>query len=370
DAHRIGWVVAGSFAAATTIITIVSVLLHCRNYHVRREQRQVIRILYMPMVYAIISFFSYRFYRSYTYYSLIESAYEALVIGAFLLLLIQFVADKSANLDAKEVLQRKEKQKLPLPFCCVRYRPTKPYFMYTLKYSVLQYCFVRPALTIVGIIAEKKGRLCSGSWSPAFASIYIDAIDFASITIALYGLIVFYVLTHAELKDRRPLAKFLSIKLIVFFTFYQGWVFDLLASYNVIKATQYWTTDNIADGLNALTTTVEMLIFSLMMLWAFPAKEYKQPGTVPTSIWRPLWDSINFSDFVWELWLSTKFFWDYMRGKPYARAKRIENDKIQQAGYANFDDAFGIAHNGMSQRADVEMPIYSASSVSPPLPHA
>lgn len=31
-----------------------------------------IRILYMPAVYAIISFFSYRFFRSYTYYDLIE----------------------------------------------------------------------------------------------------------------------------------------------------------------------------------------------------------------------------------------------------------------------------------------------------------
>lgn len=32
-----------------------------------------IRILYMPAVYAIISFFSYRFFRSYTYYELIET---------------------------------------------------------------------------------------------------------------------------------------------------------------------------------------------------------------------------------------------------------------------------------------------------------
>jgi hypothetical protein len=31
-----------------------------------------IRVLYMPPIYAIISFFSYRFFRSYTYYSLIE----------------------------------------------------------------------------------------------------------------------------------------------------------------------------------------------------------------------------------------------------------------------------------------------------------
>lgn len=32
-----------------------------------------LRVLYMPPVYAVISFFSYRFFRSYTYYSLVES---------------------------------------------------------------------------------------------------------------------------------------------------------------------------------------------------------------------------------------------------------------------------------------------------------
>jgi hypothetical protein len=40
-------------------------------------------------------------------------------------------------------------------------------------------------------------------------------------SIALYGLFLFYDLTKEELAGRRPLAKFLSIKLIVFFTFYQ-----------------------------------------------------------------------------------------------------------------------------------------------------
>ena len=43
-------------------------------------------------------------------------------------------------------------------------------------------------------------------------------------SIALYGLILFYGLTKEELAGRRPLAKFLSIKLIVMFTFYQSFV--------------------------------------------------------------------------------------------------------------------------------------------------
>jgi Organic solute transporter Ostalpha len=45
-----------------------------------------------------------------------------------------------------------------------------------------------------------------------------------SFSIALYGLILFYDLTKEELTGRRPLAKFLSIKLVVIFTFYQSFV--------------------------------------------------------------------------------------------------------------------------------------------------
>lgn len=43
-------------------------------------------------------------------------------------------------------------------------------------------------------------------------------------SIALYGLLLFYGLTKDELQGRRPLAKFLAIKLIVMFTFYQSFM--------------------------------------------------------------------------------------------------------------------------------------------------
>ena len=40
-------------------------LRHLRHYTVPSEQRQIIRILLLPAVYGIISFCSYRWYRSY-----------------------------------------------------------------------------------------------------------------------------------------------------------------------------------------------------------------------------------------------------------------------------------------------------------------
>jgi hypothetical protein len=97
-----------------------------------------------------------------------------------------------------------------------------------------------------------------------------------SFSVALYALILFYVLTRDNLLGKQPLAKFLSIKLIVFFTFCernrlsyvsatlltaltdQGFLFGILQSHNVIKGTAYWTATNVADGLQALCTCVEV----------------------------------------------------------------------------------------------------------------
>ncbi|CCM01552.1 uncharacterized protein FIBRA_03610 [Fibroporia radiculosa] len=349
DDHRIGWLIAGCCAVVTVVFTIFNVLQHCLHYTNRSEQRQILRILYMPAVYAVISFVSYRFFRSYTYYSLIESAYESVTLSAFLLLLIEFVAATALDHNIDNAIARKDKTKLPIPFCFWRYRPTKAYFMYTLKWSVLQYVIIRPVLSIVGIICQAYGVLCeSGPLSFKTANAYIELYNTYVGRIALYGLILFYGLTREELKGRRPLAKFLSIKLIVMFTFYQGLIFDALEG-RVIHATQYWTETNIADGLNALATTIEMVFFSAFMIFAFSAAEYKVPG-VRTGIGRPLIDSINYSDFAVEIAGSLKFFVAYALRRPYTRGTRktITDRDGKTRPKMDFGEAFGVAAAGGS----------------------
>ncbi|KAJ7072280.1 DUF300-domain-containing protein [Mycena amicta] len=341
DTHRIGWAIAGGCTIVTLIISAISVLLHCRNYTNRRQQRQILRILYMPPVYAVISFLSYRFFRDYTYYSLVEVAYEAFTISAFLLLLIEYVADSATDRTAKNALARKDKRPLLFPLCFWRYRPTKPYFMYTVKWSVLQYVVFRPLVSIAGIVCQAFNVLCdSASFNPHFANVYLEAVDFASISIALYGLLLFYSLTREELTGRRPFAKFLSIKLIVMFTWYQSFVFSALSG-RVIKATEYWTTTNISNGLNALAVCIEMVFFSVMMLWSFPHREYKRrEGSPSTSIWRPLWDSINYADFAVEIFGSLRFFCCGTR----AKTTRVD-----------FGEAFGLDGHTKREGSFTEM---------------
>ncbi|KAG1761407.1 organic solute transporter Ostalpha-domain-containing protein [Suillus occidentalis] len=316
DEHRIGWAIAGG----CTVLVCSSSLVHIcpKNYTKPNEQRQILRILYMPPVYAVISFFSYRYFRSYTYYALIEVAFDqAVTLSAFLLLLIEFA------------IERKDKRPLPIPFCCWRYRPTKPYFMYTLKWSVLQYVIIRPAVSIAGIICQVYNVLCeSGPYSIYFANVYLEAVDFVSISVALYGLLLFYGLTKEELTGRRPLAKFLSIKLIVMFTFYQSFIFSALEG-RVIQATQYWTAANIADGLNALAICVEMVFFSILMMWAYTSNEYRIAGNKKTSIWR---------DFVTEIGGSLKFFFNYARG----------DSSTHSSKKMNFAQAFGVGSRSVA----------------------
>lgn len=132
DAHRVGWVISGSCAAAVrrrmphqSVLNLMRELLDRYNFRcdcdtalpvsstgmlslcrsglyivftdtTRIERNNVkcecmlhrrilkslhepttccvsLRVLYMPPVYALISFFSYRFFRDYTYYDLIET---------------------------------------------------------------------------------------------------------------------------------------------------------------------------------------------------------------------------------------------------------------------------------------------------------
>ncbi|KAL8287049.1 hypothetical protein RQP46_004055 [Phenoliferia psychrophenolica] len=311
---------------------MIQFILHARNYYVPKEQRQILRIILMPPVYAIVSFFSYRFFRAYTYYQLVVVVYESLVLAAFLMLLLQFIGESDA--EQRKVLLAKEKRKIPIPFCCIRFRPSKPYFLHALKWSVLQYSLLRPLISLAGVITNAFGVLCPTQYSVYFAEVYLDSVDFVSISVALYGLIVFYALVKERLAGKQPLLKFLSIKGIVMITFYQSFLFSILQDYKVIKATAYWTAENVADGLQALCTCCEMVIFSLIFLKAFSHKPYKseRPAGAPhTSVFWAFIDSINYSDFVMEGWYGIVFTVRYILGRPGTHSAR---------GPLNIEDAF------------------------------
>lgn len=237
---------------------------------------------------------SYRFFREFVYFKLVRDTYEAFTIAAFLFLLLLFLSD--SPLEQVELL-KKEKRRMVFPLSCLHFRPSKPKFIFLVKWSVLQFVILKPLISLSSIITQALGVFCGTSQSPRFANVWLEVIDFVSVTIALYGLITLYSLISDELRGKRPLAKFSTIKIvrpaispllllhstltdfhycldqIVALVFYQNFIFTLLAHYGVLKPTEFWTAHNVADGLNALVTTFEMVLVALFQLYAFPYTE-------------------------------------------------------------------------------------------------
>jgi len=59
-------------------------------------------------------------------------------------------------------------------------------------------------------------------------------IENVSVTLALYYLVLFYIVAHDPLQPFRPIAKFLCVKMIIFFTFWQGIVISALVFWGFI----------------------------------------------------------------------------------------------------------------------------------------
>jgi len=93
---------------------------------------------------------------------------------------------------------------------------------------------------------------------------------------AMYNLVMFYHKVQPLLKNFKPLLKFMSIKGIIFFTFWQGIVFFFLGHLGVIpdkmedSAGEVWHRPKIAKGLLHFLVCLEMPIFAFMHRCAYP----------------------------------------------------------------------------------------------------
>jgi hypothetical protein len=141
--------------------------------------------------------------------------------------------------------------------------------------SIFQYCFIRPFFTVVAVIAQSQDRYCQSSKDPRYAYIWVAGFEAVSVTIAMYCLIQFYIQLKEDLAPHRPFLKVLCIKLVIFFCFWQSWIISLLTvEGGPLKASETIAGPDLRIGIPSMLTCVEMAIFALLHLWAFPWSPY------------------------------------------------------------------------------------------------
>ena len=99
-------------------------------------------------------------------------------------------------------------------------------------------------------------------------------IEGGCVTIAMYCLIQFYVQLREDLTEHQPLLKVAAIKLVIFLSFWQSLLISFLTSTGAIKSSPRIAQPDIKIGIPSLLLCIEMAIFSIFHLWAFPWQVY------------------------------------------------------------------------------------------------
>ena len=178
------------------------------------------------------------------------------------------------------------------PFCCLPRWTMGADFVRNSLYGTLQYVPIGLLCGISSLLAYLFGTYEEGVFAWGNAYVYIAFVRNCSQIWALYSLVLFYRATESELQDIKALLKFVCVKLIVFFTFWQSvavsglmQIKEISAASEGLQATfqEAWNqNDNdlrkrVGSGLQNFIICVEMLFFAVMHVYAFPYTEFQNP---------------------------------------------------------------------------------------------
>ncbi|XP_012454702.1 uncharacterized protein LOC105776539 [Gossypium raimondii] len=246
-------------------------LFHWKN---PKEQKAIVIIIFMAPIYAVVSFVGLLDVRgSKEFFTLLESikeCYEALVIAKFLSLMYSYLnISISKNIVPDEIKGREIHHSFPMTLFQPRTVKLNHGTLKLLKYWTWQFVVIRPVCSILMITLQTLRVY------PSWLSWTLTIILNVSVSLALYSLVVFYHVFAKELAPHKPLAKFLCIKGIVFFCFWQGVVLDILVAMGFIKSHHHWLdVEHIEEALQNTLVCIEMVVFTVVQRRAYSAAPY------------------------------------------------------------------------------------------------
>ncbi|KAL4855483.1 malate dehydrogenase [Chlorella vulgaris] len=246
------------------------IIQHLRHYSEPLFQRFIVRIIFMVPMYSICSFPSLIHPSQAIYWTTVRDCYEAWVIYNFMSLCLAYVGGPGA-------VEVKMHGFLLLPSCaagtcCLPPLPVNGRFVRYTKQMALQFVLLKPILATLTLVLYSTGHYTEGDWAPGNAYLWITIFYNLTYTIALYGLLLFYLGTHELLAPFKPLLKFVLVKAVIFLSYWQGLFISIATSAGAIATAE--------DGVNLQSwlLCVEMLPAAIFMLFAFPWKEYVVAG--------------------------------------------------------------------------------------------
>mmetsp|Transcript_45895 Transcript_45895/g.55690 ORF Transcript_45895/g.55690 Transcript_45895/m.55690 type:complete len:643 (-) Transcript_45895:308-2236(-) len=319
---------AGTFTVIGCLISMWHMTDHLRNFNQPFVQRKILAILWMCPIYSITSWFSLVFVKLEGYLGIIKDFYEAYVIYQFLSFLIAVLG--RGNRDNVVALLAKHANHLSPP--ARLFGPCRKPEVFESDHAkanavllqcqlfAMQFVFLKPFCAIALFVCDKLEWYGGGSnrndWRAP--QNYITFIVNVSVFFAFSGLLKFYHAVQDDLAWCRPFPKFLTIKGVVFMTFWQGMALSILAKTTEdfdsnSKDAQEWAAQS-----QCFLICLEMLGFSIAHFYCFPVFEWEE-GYKRKETSNDLGKIMAFNDFFTDLKL-------VVRGSANRGSMKSKND--------------------------------------------
>lgn len=274
--HDQAWFSGGIFFFMALPITLWEIIQHLVHNNKPFLQKHIVRILWMVPIYSSNAWLALTFPNTGIYLDTCRECYEAYVIYNFMVFLLNFLY---YEMDLEATLDTKLPVKHIFPLCCLSPCPGGRYFISACKHGILQYTVVRPITTITALICELAGVYGEGQFSLKYAFPYIVVVNNISQFVAMYSLVLFYKANRNELAPMKPVAKFLCIKAVVFFSFFQSVIIALLVYFDVISESfaapgSDYDVGQVSRSLQDFLICVEMFIAAVAHYFAFSHHPY------------------------------------------------------------------------------------------------
>lgn len=276
---------AATFVWAAILISCHHIYQHLRFYMLPSEQRCIVRILFIVPIFGFDSWLSLFFITrsTYVYFDSIRDWYEAFVIYNFMSLCYEYLGGESNIMS--EIRGKPIQTSWYYGTCFFKGRTYTIGFLRFCKQATLQFCIIKPLMSVLTLFLQATGRYKDGDWSFGSSYFCINMVYNLSVSLALYGLILFYQATKELLSPYEPVWKFLSVKSIIFMSFWQGALLGILEKIGVLKP---YTADAVpgavAAGYQNFFLCIEMFFASVALRYAFPYEIYSYGDTYGRSV--------------------------------------------------------------------------------------
>ena len=222
--------------------------------------------------------------------------------------------------------------------CCLPAIPMDGLYLRTCKMMTLQFVVMKPALSFITIGLQNLRLYDEGvyRWNRGYAYVYflykcviwlhLEVVSrfftfprSATYTVALYGLVLFYVAAFGLLRPWKPILKVITVKAVVFLVFWQSIAASTAVSAGVLRGGK--EVRELQNFLICVESASVVCVFflqvlllficffriasrvpravfivSLVMIFAFPYWEYTAGGAPPLSFSRAVWHALSLSD--------------------------------------------------------------------------